>query len=75
MNDSAVVGERDIVAVDFERVVGEDGDLKANGGGRLLAAALVALVSMVAVTYFLDVADDVVPSTRAGDWSWEEKWL
>jgi hypothetical protein len=67
MNDSAVVGEREVVAVDLESAVGDDGAAKVKGGGRLLAATLIALVSMVAVTYFLDVAESVVPSTIAAD--------
>lgn len=72
--DSAVVGDREVVVVDLESTVGEGGDVKVNGGGRFLVAALIAEVSMTAVTYFFGAGTDVILSSSAGDLTLGGSW-
>lgn len=64
---SAVVGDREVVVVDLDSTVDEGRDGKMNGEGRFLVAALMAEVSMAAVTYFFGVAADVILAPCADD--------
>lgn len=75
MKDSAVLGDKDVVVIDLESTVDEGGDGKANGGGRFLVAALIAEVSMAAVTYLFGAATHVILPPSAGDLAPEESLL